>query len=148
MASKPAGASKYAVLEQFQVKGDTVVPFKLYAITIEGKIPTLLVRPATEANKPYFNELLKRARSYARQMSANAVTAETLAENRAEDRALYPQHVIAGWEDMPEKFSQEECVDFLSHLPDHIFDDLRVYCGTAGNFVKGPVIDAETAGKN
>lgn len=115
---------------------------------IDGS-PYLVVKPATEVNKQYYNALLKRARKNAR---ANP-TVGVIAENRAEDRELYAQHIITGWGNMDEitddtTFNLQNCKDFLEALPDYEFDGLREFCSTPVNFIQGDSIDVETTAKN
>lgn len=113
---------------------------------IEGE-PYLDVVHAGESNKPYFNALLKRSRRNLQRVRAGAIDATTLAENRKEDRALYPLYVVKGWgcqagagfvldadkNQIP--FSQENVSSFLQQLPDWLFEELRRYVAEEANFL-------------
>lgn len=105
--------------------------------------PVLIVRIASETNKPYFKaalaDQLARSRSTSRRNAtqvANAVAAE-----REMDRKLYPKHVVVGWEGVTDAsgavvpFNEENCTGFLAALPDFIIDKVRAHCIEPGNFV-------------
>jgi len=144
----------FSHLEQLDVTKDRTAEFTLHSIEVNGVSPTIIVAPATEANKAYFNALLKRAGRSARQVAAGKINAGMIQENREEDRALYPAHIIQGWKDMLDadgsevEFSRENCADFLNALPGWLFDDLRNFCGKPENFVSGPNVDVVQTGKN
>ena len=69
------------------------------------------------------------------------MTLEGLDANRADDRELYPLFIITGWGNVfdtnqqPVAFSQSVCKEFIAQLPAWIFDDIRVFCSQASNFV-------------
>lgn len=136
-------------LKNLDVK-DKTSDFPIYQIAGE---PELILKPATEANKPYFNAVLKRTRRGMRALKAGAISQKMVADNREEDRELYPQHVIVGWrrvtdaqgENVP--FSPESCRDFLEALPDWIFDEIRNFAGDSSNFT-GEMADVESISKN
>lgn len=145
--------SKFDHLKALDVAGSATTRYTLHEITVNGKCPTLIGRPATEANKPYFNSLLKKARKNVRAAQAGAVNAAMLEENRDEDRRLFHEHVITGWENMVDvdggadlPFNKKDCKDFLAALPNHIFDKVRDHFATTENFVDG--IDIDTTAKN
>lgn len=130
-------------LKQLEVV-DRTARFTLHAIKLlseDAPAPVLIVRPASEANKGYFNALLKHSRTYAAQVQAGAVTESAIAENRKQDVALYAAHVVIGWENVvgadgsPVSFSKEACADLLGALPNWLFDDLRMFCGRPVNFL-------------
>ena len=142
----------FSHLGTLEVSADTTTEYTLHQITVNSVSPTLIVAPATEANKPYFNALLKRAGKTARQVRANAINTGLIEENRLEDLELYPRHVIKGWQDVLDAdgtevdFSQANLVEFLDVLPNWLFDDLRNYCGNPANFSE--LVDVETSAKN
>lgn len=146
----------FSHLAQAQVRADSTAPYKMHELTNYGRVPTLILRPATEANKPYFNALLKRTSKNARLVASGAISSDMLDENRKEDRVLYPQHVIAGWEDVVDaggkdvKFSKENVSAFVAALPDWIFDNLTVFARNPSNFVEdAPATDdVEATAKN
>jgi hypothetical protein len=126
----------FSHLSKYQIDDQTAE----YELPIEGDpIPTLIVRPANEANKTYYNKVF--ASSTRRALRASKVNAKALAEQRDEDRELYPLHVVVGWRgirdssgaDVP--FSQENCAEFLRVLPDWIFQGLRNFCASPSVFL-------------
>lgn len=139
----------------------------MHQIALGSSTPFFVVKPATEATKPYYNAVLKRAGKSLRQVQAGAINAGMMDENRKDDRKLYPLHIITDWGHIKEdgtevpgtvpdadgkltKFSPETCQDFISALPNWLFDDMRQFCGNSSNFVGDDevVMDAEDAGKN
>lgn len=147
--------SKFGHIKSANLTAEKTVEYTMHQITVNGKSPTLIVKPATEINKGYFNALLKRSARLQRKVQAGRVDAATIAENRAEDRELYPQFIITGWRDVLDEhgnevqFTQADCSDFLSAIDNWIFDDLRNFCGTPTNFADGlDVTVVEELGKN
>lgn len=142
----------YSHLRALEVSTQTTSEFPLDQITVNGVSPVLIVVPATDANKPYFNTLLKRAGKAARVIKRGAINSGMIDDNRDQDKELFSKHVIIGWrdqvgadgEEIP--FSKQECADFLSCLPNWLFDDLRTYCSDPANFTEG--IDIEVTAKN
>jgi len=122
------------------------------------------VHPAAECNKPYFNAVLRKQKASRRKLLAGKIDAAMLAQNREEDRQLYPKYVCTGkwggWTDEAGKevvFSIENARELLKQMPDHIFEDFRAFCNTISNFVEDPddedeepldEVDAEEAAKN
>jgi hypothetical protein len=144
-------------LKNLEVTAESTADYTLYQVEDPetGKSPTLIVAPATDANAPYFNALLKRSRKYARQLKARNVSVDTLQQSRGEDKILYPRHVIKGWRDVfdskgkPVKFSQEACIEFFQSIPDWIFEDIRTFAGDPTNFLDtDESIDAEAVGEH
>jgi hypothetical protein len=133
------------------VEATDTVDYTFYQI--EGE-PTLKVAPATEANKPYFNAILRRGRKNVRALNAGAITTGMIASNREEDRALYGTHIVKGWtsvKDAEEKdapFTPDNVRGFLAALPNWIFDDLRTFCGNAANFLEEGITEAVETGKS
>lgn len=141
----------FSHLQKLDVATADAVDFELFQL--EGE-PVLKVRPATEANKPYFNAVLRRSSRTQRALTARNMNAGTVAANRREDRELYAAHIVCGWsrivdsegKDVP--YTKEAARDFLAALPDWIFDDLRVFCGNPSNFLEDGVAEAEETGKD
>lgn len=142
----------FSHLKELDVAADKTAEFTLHQITVNGRTPVLVVAPATEANKPYFNALLKRAGKAARQMKAGNISADLLEKNRDEDKELYPRYVLKGWRDMVDAggaevpFSAEEASNFVEALPNWLFDELRNFCGNPTSFAD--FIDVEVSAKN
>lgn len=139
----------------------------MHQIAVGGATPFLVVKPATEATKGYYNAVLKRAGKSLRQVQAGAINAGMMDENRKDDRKLYPVHIVTGWGHIKEdgaeiagtipdadgtlaKFSPEACGEFIQALPNWLFDDIRQFCGNPSNFVEDDeaVMDVDEAGKN
>lgn len=125
-----------------------------FEIPILGEA-VLIVKPATEANKPFFNAALKGIPKQVSRPSKQQVTQKQLDASRENDRKLYPQHVIVGWERVTDDqgaevaFSVDECQMFIDELINHapwIFDDLRIFANNPTNFID--VMDIEVRSKN
>jgi hypothetical protein len=104
--------------------------------------PTMIVRPANEANGAWQSGMLKLSGNRQRaQLASGRVSAEDAKKDREDDRKLYPRYVVVGWRNVvdprgnPVKFSAEACDRFLRALPNWIFDKLRIFCMRPENFV-------------
>jgi hypothetical protein len=142
-------------LKKLDVTKDKTATYTIGQVIVNDQSPILTVAPATEANKGYFNALLKRASKSARQVAAGKVSAVLIAENRDEDRALYPSYIVKNWSNVFDSsgdevpFSKEACEEFLEALPDWLFDDLRNFCGKPDNFVDATALNGlENVAKN
>jgi len=139
-------------LKQLEVSNENTAEYTIHQIAVNGKTPTLILAPATEANKGYFNNLLKRAGKSARQVKAGMINLGLVEENREEDKELYPEYVIRGWKDVLDvdgsdvKFSKKEAQQFINLLPNWIFDDIRNFAGNPGSFAE--ILDIEISAKN
>ena len=115
----------------------------------------MCLRPATQANAPYFNALLRMTAARARK-SKGAPTVEDLNLNRDEDRVLFPRHVITGWEGVedeagkPVPFSRENAAELCAMLPEWLFDRVRAHANSPEMFLdQGEVVpDVEELSKN
>jgi hypothetical protein len=143
----------FSHLKALDVNAGMTAEYTLHQITVNGKSPTLIVAPATDVNKPYFNALLKRSGKAARQVKAGKMTADLIDTNRDEDKELYPKHVVKGWRDMVDVetggdlvFTPADCVSFLDALPNWIFDDCRTFCVEITNYTEP--MDIEVLAKN
>lgn len=133
---------------------DQPVAFTMHDIAMGGEPPVLLVLPATEANRPYINELLRSRTATA--AARKQITAKTLEQARLDDVELFAKHVVKGWKHVvdddgkPVVFSVEECTNFLlalaRHAPDQ-FDKIRAFCNAIENF-RPESMDVEAAAKN
>ena len=113
-----------------------------------GLRPVIIGRPAAQENKAYRDIMLTdigdRMRASAGRLS---VTAETLDATRARARQLYPQYVIAGWENVYDAagnevpFTGEAAIQFINALPNWIFDEMRQFFEEPANFAS-PLNDA------
>lgn len=141
--------SKFEHLKKLSPSADKEVPYPL--VQIEGE-PVLIMVQATEANKKYYNALLKKNSMSIRRLRSQRFNAGMLAENRNTDRDLFPKFIIKNWEkvvdadgvDVP--FTVEDARDFILALPDHIFDDVRNFASDPVNFVDEPLDEEATSG--
>ncbi len=142
--------SDFSHLHRLDVGVAETVDYQLYQIDGE---PTLEIAPATEANKPYFNAVLRRQRKNVRALSAGSISPGMIASNRDEDRSLYVAHIIKGWRDVMDvegkeaPFTPDNVQGFLGALPNWIFDDLRTFAGNPANFLDDGIVEAADTGK-
>lgn len=123
--------------------GDQAKPFVFDQIVQDGGSPTIWFLPATEDNKPFFNDNLRRnaAKATGGRRKAKALTPDGVKAAREEDRASIAKFCAKRWdkvldaEGKPVEFSQEEVLGFLQALPDWYFDDLRVWITEPTNFI-------------
>lgn len=145
--------ANFSNLSRMNVTSDKTAEYSLYQIDgVDGNTPILILKPAHESNKPYYNALLRKSRSKMASISAKKITAETVKQNRDEDRALFADHVIAGWRHIPDsdgndvEFSKENARAFFESLPVWIFDDMRTWAQDMTNYVD--MADPEDTAKN
>lgn len=143
--------SKFGHLKKLEVGNDQTGEFHMHAL--EGE-PVLVVKPALESNRGYFNASLRSSRKNMRAIRNGNLTAGMLDETRETDRELYVGHVVVGWRNVvdakgkPVEFNSSDCRDFLAALPNWLFDELREFCGTPGNFIQEDQVDAEATAGN
>ena len=123
-----------------------------YTLPTNPSIGKLELVHAGQTNKPYTNAVAKKTAKtgMARRMARGQINAELLAENLKLDRALFPKHVIVGWEGVidnetgkPCEFTQENCKIFLDALPDWLMKDVSEYAGNPINFMPDDMPDAD-----
>ncbi len=141
----------FGQLRALEVTADKTVEFTLYQV--QGT-PTLILAPATESNIPLFNAALKRSGQAANRARAGAKqNLGTIKEGRAHDRELYAKFVVKGWYDVVDvkgnevALSKDNCLDFLTALPDYMFDDVREFAREPSNFV-GELPDTKAVAEN
>jgi hypothetical protein len=133
----------FSHLKQLDVK-DKTTKYTIYQVHGE---PSLILKPANEANKTYFNAILKRSRRNVKAIQAGHVNQVMISEAREKDRALFPRCVVVGWENVQDAegqdvpFSREACADFLQALPDWLFDEIRNFAGNSANFAEDVQVD-------
>lgn len=138
----------FSHLNKLAVPSDKTVEFPLYQLDTDT---SLILAPATEANKAYFNALIRKSSKNAARMRANKIDPQFLAENREQDRILFSAYVIKGWKGVVDSagevvpFSEENALGFLQALPNHIFDEVRNFAADPQNFID---IDTEGTAKN
>jgi len=113
---------------------------------------TIKVRPATDSNVLYYNDLLRRFGAL--RATPTKDRNEEVGRHRSIDRELYPEYIIVGWSGMPDDkgndvpFSKEAAQELCAVLPDWLFDRLRAMAMTAETFL-GPSPDsAELSGNS
>ena len=142
--------SKFSHLKQLDVQREQTTEYPLYQLAGE---PVLILAPATESNRGYFNSLLRKSRKNMRVVQSGKVNASVVKNNREEDKKLYAEHIIVGWKNMLDSsgneipFSKEDCADFLNELPDWLFDEIRTFASNVQNFIED-AIDAQETAKN
>lgn len=121
-----------------------------------GPKASLRGKMATDANKPYFNAMLKlggkRIRAQAR---AATLTTEMIDRNRVDDAALYPKFVVTGWTGIVDdstgaevEFSPERCEVFFKQLVSDapwLFDRVRNFFASPESFVSDDEIPPDPA---
>ena len=138
----------FSHLNRLDVTRDRTAELTMYEI--EGE-PTLVLAPATEGNKPYFNALLKRSGKNVRRAARGTLNAGMISDNRDEDRVLFPLHVVKDWCGVRDvsgvviPFSKADCARWLKALPDWLFDQVRDFAGRHSNFVDDEVESGDTA---
>jgi len=116
--------------------------------------PVLLVAPATEANKSYFEARLKISNRMKRAMGPNTeITAGAISTNRDQDRKLYGQFIVRGWpkppvdtKGQPVEFSRDRAIELINAIPDWVFDDISAFCREPANFLDQPIDSDGIAG--
>lgn len=146
--------SRFARFDKLKVGNEKTVTYPLR--DLEGDMK-LEVRPATEENRELFAALAKRIKGVAattgrRQLAK--IDVNRLAEARNEDRELYSKYVVVGWTNVVDDagetvpFTQQNCLDFLTALPNFIFDELRVFVNDPFNFIDADPEAVEDVAKN
>lgn len=134
----------FSHLNALQQRGDTEFPYKLEQI--KGA-PTIWFLPATDANKSFMNETLRRANARAgRNRRGQRVTQDVIRESRTEDKEVFAKTCARRWNvqdasGVDVEFSEDNCREFFDALPDWLFDDIRTWLTNAANFVDAPVGD-------
>ena len=145
--------ANFDYLKDFDVKSEESQKYEMGDIRMNDKVPFLMVKPATEANKPFARAQLLRSNKRIKSTGGRGVSLETIEGSRDDDRELYPRFVITGWGnvfDTSKKeitFSVRECEEFLTALPNWIFDGLRSYCTNPQNFSALDESDIAAAGE-
>ena len=141
----------FGQLRALEVTADRTAEFTLHQV--EGT-PTLILAPATESNIPLFNAALKHAGKASNRAKVGAKQSlSTIKAGRTQDRELYARFVAKGWRDVVDvngdevPFSRDSCLDFLTALPDYMFDDVREFAREPSNFID-ELPDTEAVAEN
>ena len=133
-----------------------LVEYKLPLDNGKGDVCILLIAPATEDNKDYYNAVL--AETSSKQLRArlgNNTSVEIISDEvREADKKLYAEHVIKDWryiedtEGNPIPCTPENVLAFLNALDNiskAIFTRIRGFAASFENFVE---LDTEKTAKN
>jgi hypothetical protein len=108
---------------------------------LEGA-PKLFSLPAIEANKAYFNDMLRRVTARQGRRQRRGATVDTVKASRDEDRELLAKHCAKSWEGVIDssgaqvEFNEANCLEFFKALPDDIFDGYRAWSTNSSNWVE------------
>ena len=121
-------------------------PFEFTGLPDErlgGRCVTVLSLPATEANRAFFSESLRRSAARSRGRRANApLTTEQVARNREEDREVMAKRCATGWKNVLDDdgaegpFSADACLELFQKIPDFMFDEYRQWATEPANFTE------------
>lgn len=141
-----------------KVNRQTTAVYELFAIqNKDGTSPSLTVRPATEANPAYYQQVVARTQGSTGRQLQQGMTPALLAKLREEDVELYADTVIVGWKNVvnsrgeQSQFTPDNVKGFLRALAENapdVFDELRAFCASNRNFRGTPVIDPRSAAGN
>tara|TARA_R110000803_G_scaffold20201_5_gene52228 strand:- start:8945 stop:9391 length:447 start_codon:yes stop_codon:yes gene_type:complete len=148
-------------MSQFSKIGERL---KLEGKTIWLELPdicpgaALLLKPASQANRPYYNALYRNlTKKQGQAIKGPQATLLMIDENRNDDRKLFPKYIIADWRGIENdagkkvKFSQELAQDLVLQLEDWLFDEIRTFASAPRNFLADPdeeVGDVKELAKN
>ncbi len=141
--------ANFSQLKELEVS-DKTVDYHIYQIEGEAVLKLL---PASETTKPYFNALFKKSRSRVKAIQSSKMNVGMVKDNRDEDRGLYSKHIVKGWAGIVDAdgkvvpFTEENVFDFLTALPDWIFEDIRNFAADIQNFIDEE-INTEDIAKN
>jgi hypothetical protein len=121
----------------------------IYQIPTTPSIGRLHVTYAGRTNRGYTDGIGKLATKtgVARRIARGQVDSSTLAQNLSFDRALFPKHVVLGWDGGedggpmrdgigdPVEFNEPNVRDLLNQLPDWIMEDLSHFCALPTHFL-------------
>tara|TARA_R110000851_G_scaffold120002_1_gene248078 strand:- start:20812 stop:21285 length:474 start_codon:yes stop_codon:yes gene_type:complete len=105
--------------------------------------PTMTMRAAGQSNAAYFDAIsrINTKTGQTRRLAQGKIDAKSVENNRRNDRALFPRHVIVGWagiaggDGTEVTFSQDACKAFLNALPAWIMDEIRNFAAVPENFL-------------
>lgn len=140
--------SKFNYLKKAQVDAGLVKEYPISDLEINGKTPTLLVKTASDANRPLFKRRLLDAQNKPARKKSKKVTPNDIADIRRDDIGYYSEYVVTGWKNVIDDtgkevpFDQESCADYLESLPTWMFDALRDFCSDPVNHTDSLEIDS------
>lgn len=133
-------AADFSYLSEYEIDAGRVVEFIFHELR---GAPSIMVAPATQENKGYTKALVARNQMRGRGRQGQSAILKTIDEDRAEDRILYPKHIVKGWGSRPPvdkqgnvpEFTEDNAAAFLGRLPAWIFDRLTLFCRNGNNFL-------------
>ena len=145
--------SDFSNLSRLEVDALKTVPF-----VMPYDLGTLSLAPATKANRAYFNaqmKLMSTNRTRLRAIQEGRFTAKLDAEILSDERTLYAKYIVRSWDGVLDAegkaapFDYENCKKFLEALPDFLFEEIRDFARSPGNFIEsGAEVDVEDLAKN
>lgn len=129
-----------------EISRQSTAKFQLAGTRVNDCPVTLICAPATEANPPYFNALLKEAGTK-RGRAATVKDVAGLKDLQEKQRKLYAEHVVQGWEGIKDStgvdvpFDRALCHTLFESMTSYDLSDLILFCSEPLNFV-GEGIDA------
>lgn len=138
--------SKFGHLTKFAPTPDKITEYHMLDVTwADGTSPTLLVKAATNSNKPFVGAQLKLtasadAQARRRHIAAGRITTAMLDASTAELVPLYARHVLVGWKnvrdenDIQQTWTVEEGEAFLGALPIELWEGFVEFVKNPANF--------------
>lgn len=122
--------------KNLQVSKDSLSTYVFYGI--EGE-PSVIGRPANEANRPYLDAVLRTGKRLVQKMKAGKLSVSSLQEAREQDLVLYPKYVLTGFAKAPirqdgQPATGEDLSAFLREIPPDMFDEMRAHYADLSNF--------------
>lgn len=139
--------SKFGNVAKLKIDAFQTAEFEFWGIEgMEGA--KLIVSPATSANPAFYNPFATAQNELARR-TRGKVTGTVLFKTLKLARPLFASYVIRGWSGIVDSageavsFSTVDCIDFLTALPDSLFNEVFAFCQDEGNFrvTSTPLLD-------
>lgn len=143
---------KFGHFKSYKADGEKALPFVISFRDVSFRI---FARPATEANKPYWNFIMRKVEEN-QQRTAQSLNASTTSEARLRDAEAFAEFCVEGWDEeiadgklplldadgAPVAFSKDEAADLLRELAINVrpaFDAFRTWVTNETNFMPGKV---------
>ena len=129
----------FSNLKKAEMDGENPRP---YRITVLEDAPTLWFLPATNANKDFLNETLRRSNERAPGQGRRPTSEGSIEEAREEDRQVLASACVKRWDVRDASGKEVECsaenvLEYFRALPDWIFDGIRGWAANPVNFMQG-----------
>ena len=137
----------YSHLKKLDVTAESEAEYTFDEIWGE---PSIWCRPMTDANLDYMNERVRLAVEKAekdgketrKQRRQKILSTDRIEEDRESDRVLIARTCALRWGTAPRdvegnspEFSEKECYEFLSQMPNYMLDPFRGWVANVYNFV-------------